>query len=157
MPPDKYVEGLENDIDVGGPFEINRAIPQDIKEKFEYIDGNFFHHSSESFIVKPRYKTLLFLTYDEETYLEAKKYAISCANINISEGDCFGKINSFDFYYAHKVTEYPRKFCLVGFSDETKTIVYLSMYNGKLKPNNASDLLFEDFIIDHFGEWYDFK
>ena len=75
------VQGIENIDRSSDDFDLCvKLLPSDFLEKYSYIDGDYYFYSRLALIYKPQKdvtKALLYLVYDDETYLEAKKDVLS--------------------------------------------------------------------------------
>ena len=146
---DLHYEGL----DVCGrraSVDIDTHIPFEMVEKFQYIDGNYYFYSR----VPVYSKVLLYLSYNEQEYQNAKSYVIS-SKLQIDDSDLFESYNSYVFYIVRE--EYPSYYTLVGFSDTYNTIVFLGLYTNEYDYTSLSDTSFPQHISEHFGEWFDFE
>lgn len=153
---ERYCEGLDTYHVGNSAFSIcSGAMPEDMLDKFEYIDGNHYFYCYNGYIDYCYDKMLIYLMYDEGTYSEAKEYVFSDAELN--DDKIVGTIGSYVFYTKWKDQDYPYWYSLMAFSDEKSTFVVVSMYNSKLKNANPEDHPLNEHLKEHFGEWYDFQ
>lgn len=155
---ERYVEGLDTYDKGNSAFSIcNGPMPLDMIDRFEYIDGNHYFYSYNGYIDYCYDKMLIYLTYDEKTYLEAKEYVFSDAELN--DDKTVGTIGSYVLYtkWGWNNESYPYWYSLIAFSDETNTFVVISMYDSRLRNANPEDYPLNEHIKEHFGEWYEFK
>jgi hypothetical protein len=108
------------------------------------------------------------LTYDAETYVDAKAYCME--NFNLSEGFdhthneysfaehvCYKSEDSIGEW--HLESQFPRKFNMFGYHDESCTLIFLGYYNGD--PESEESALaqtdFSAFLSTVYAEFYDFN
>jgi hypothetical protein len=113
-------------------------------------------------------KAFMYLTYDDQTYLEAKEYLLSCDYYDFDSKayrlndyvfyEDLDKLNSFrndGFFEKYDIPEseyrYPRWYNMVGFSDKANTIMFLNA--SKFRAIDS----FEEHVKAYYGEWYDFS
>lgn len=149
------LEGLDTYSEGNSSYSICQGpMPSDMIDKFPYIDGNHYFYS-RSLFVDPYDKMLIYLTYDKETYIEAKDYVFEDANLN--DEKIVGEIGTYIFYRKWDNEAYPYWYGLIAFSDTDNTVVFLSIYNSEMEGKTPDEHTLEDQITDHFSEWYSFK
>ena len=133
-------------------------------EDFKYIDGDF-HYESDFWTCS---KTLLYLEYDNETYINAKNAVLE----NTPHYD--NEVYEFNGYVFHKtpnmyynIEDSLKKFILIGYNDEKQTLFFLGAYVGpencfinqekrdRYTINSSEKLI--NFIIYEYSEWYSFN
>ncbi|MBE6536758.1 MAG: hypothetical protein E7673_02270 [Ruminococcaceae bacterium] len=163
------VRGIENFSKVVDSDNLcENLLPSDFLEKYNYIDGDYYLYVRFRLIYKPQKnisKALMYLTYDDETYLEAKKDVLSWdldfENIHQIGGYLF--YQNTELFSSQVVTEVnessekpnkvlPRGYTMIGYNDDKKTIVFF----GKIDENEMTNS-FEDHIREYYGEWYEFS
>ena len=163
------VQGIENIDRSADCFDLCvKLLPSDFLEKYSYIDGDYYFYSRLALIYKPQKdvtKALLYLVYDDETYLEAKKDVLSWdldfENTHKMGGYVFhqnlkmfnSRIETGFYESSAKPSEVlPRDYTMIAYNDDKKTIVFF----GKIDENEMTNS-FEDHIREYYGEWYEFS
>ena len=163
------VQGIENIDRSADYFDLCvKLLPSDFLEKYSYIDGDYYFYSRLALIYKPQKdvtKALLYLVYDDETYLEAKKDVLSWdldfENTHRIGGYVFhqnlkmfnSRIKTGSYESSAKPSEVlPRDYTMIAYNDDKKTIVFF----GKIDENEMTNS-FEDHIREYYGEWYEFS
>lgn len=165
----EYVHGLEycnNYLD--DSYGIVDLLPnREFLEKYTYIDGDF-HYYGGTFETS---KALLYLKFDEETYLEAKEDILSyavCSDFSFS-------YNGFVFYQnvfldkdsadreniKLEIENWGNWFSMIAYSDEKNTIVSIG-YNSSSKDDIHGENIqnnddFAKFIERYYLEFYNFE
>lgn len=152
--PDRYFEGLETFSPNHSMYGIcGGTLPENenMLDKFSYIDGNYYFYSKDDpFFLNPYDKMLLYLSYEEDIYQEAKTYVANYRQCN--DENIITTINSYVFYNCFDSFD-PTSCYLIAFSDCENTIVFLTLYGGRNSTYDTPSC----YIVEHFGEWYDFK
>ena len=137
-------------------------------EEYDYTSGDF--HFEKQFLVYE--KVILYLEYDSSTYSSAKNAVLENTILDKSRTYSFSGYvfyENMDLPISHGHVEdghntMPFKwFNLVGYNDETHTIIFLG---AQLSPENSNtpekyDITNEeemvDFIIREYSHWYSFQ
>ena len=163
------IRGIENIDKSADSFDLCvKLLPSDFLEKYGYIDGDYYFYSRLALIYKPQKdvtKALLYLVYDDETYLKAKKDVLSwdldfenthqiCGYVFHQNLKMFNSRIETGFYESSaKPSEVlPRDYTMIGYNDDKKTIVFF----GKIDENEMTNS-FENHIREYYGEWYKFS
>ena len=135
-------------------------------DKYSYEEGNF-HYYGGTFTMC---KSLLYLEYDEETYMQAKENILS----NTECSDFYFNYKGFKFYNniswikKHKLQDRFEPgmlssdwFTMIAYSDTNYTIVSIGYSTASKKDidgkNIKNDSDFAEFIERYYLEFYDFE
>ena len=133
-------------------------------EDFKYIDGDF-HYESDFWTCS---KTLLYLEYDNETYINAKNAVLE--NTPHYDNEVY-EFNGYVFYktlnMSYNIEDSLIRFILIGYNDEKQTLFFLGASVGpencfinqekrdRYTINSSKKLI--NFIIYEYSEWYSFN
>ena len=146
------VEGIDNfypALSNTGLTEV--MLPKDFLELYPYTEGDFFY--SDELVHFSYEKVLLYTKYDEETYVNAKMYALD--NLKILP-ETEETLNGFTFYqlnYDLEKTNHIRKI-FFAYSDKKCTVLVIGTRLSKPKEYNDTNL--SEYIAEHFS-FYDFE
>ena len=166
------IRGIENIDECHSSIISPEAMfPKGFLETYDYIICDFYFYSKLALIFNTDEdveKAFMYLTYDDQTYFEAKEYLLNSdyydfdsktylLNDYVFYEDLY-KLNSFrkdGFFEKYDIPEseyrYPRWYNMVGFSDKDNTIVFLNASKFRAIDN------FEEHVKAYYGEWYDFS
>jgi hypothetical protein len=162
--------GLENfSATTVGSGTRSNIIPENFIENYDYEDGNYYF-SEQGYIDQKKHieKTLIYIQYDSETYLEAKAHSLE--NLILAE-ESIGEYNGYQFFINKTSVKsgltyldgkhFPKKFLSFAYNDEANTLVFIGFY--VVYPEVEADVaeLVADnwgaFLEKYYGEWYSFS
>jgi hypothetical protein len=163
-----YVQGLEycNDY-VNDTVEIQYLLyDREFIDKYSYKEGNFHYYGGTFTICK----SLLYLEYDEETYMQAKEDILS----NTECSDFYFNYKGFKLYQNISWMKEQRiedhwhleslstTFVMLGYNDINNTIVLIGYsnsdsWNDIYGEDIKNDTDFSEFIERYYLEFYDFE
>lgn len=164
-----YITGIENHSEALSSRSLTDQLfmPRDFLSTFTYESGNFFYYDRYDIFMKdPLERSLLYLNYDEETYLQAKEYALQ--NI-FSKEKVTRQYNDFVFvdnYNGEKDAEYASEqftteishwFTSVGYNDQNCCLIFLGFYGSSEEMKVVNGLSWGEFLEHYFSEYYDFE
>ena len=158
---DLELSGLENyNINNSETSLSQKLLPHEkFIDMFDYEDGDYFYQDTglEIFPVHSLERELLYLTYDESKYENAKNSAIN--NMLFSKENTFS-YNGYEFVenitYADENGEtdefgenkyFPYRFNMFAFNDEKRTLVFLSFYIHNPTDEEKQILRFENIEV----------
>ena len=163
------VRGIENFDECHDSIDLTCSLfPEGFLENYNYIDGDFYYHSRFTIFSKEKSidKTLMYLVYDDETYLEAKEYLLSLDSFYAFDFENPYYLNDYIFYddldrlnscieegrdYSVNMVKFPGQYNMVGFNDSKNTIVAFSAYTLVLIHS------FPEHVQEYYWEWYEFS
>ena len=160
-------EGLETFGEGNSDMSLcQEVIPSGMISKFEYSNGNHFFISKYELTKYEVQKVLLYLTYDADTYTDAKAFASTNLHLVERSDETVSNYVFFDNYGYEKfykegrgMVDYPNFYRMVAFDDDNYTIVFFGMYipdNSIHLGNDDSPTTFDDHLKYFYGDWYDF-
>lgn len=168
-----YITGLENYSEALSSYSHTGQLfmPRDFLSTFTYESGNFFYYDRYGILCEnPLERVVLYLNYDEETYLRAKK----CALQNIfSKEEVTRQYNGFVFVdnyvdegnfdehtskWLEKSKEgIPYDFTSVGYNDRNCCLIFIGFYCVTSEEMDVvNGLSWGEFLEHYFSEYYDF-
>ena len=136
---------------------------------FDYEEGNYYRHNDGGNIFSNNSgeRTLVYLKYSDEIYLEAKEYAID--NLILSE-ESICEQNGYIFFINKLATakdpterlsgdQFPYYFLSFSYNDEKQTLVFFGIMVGKDLHNQIAEEATDwpAFLEKYYGEWYSFS
>ena len=160
--------GLENfSVNDESGSLCSYIIPEGFIDMFPYESGDY-HYSSECVTLGIAVcdRAILYFNYDDETYLQAKEYAMEHLDLS---SETVASYNNYSFYnndtpanngVSHLSSEeYPYDFVRFAYNDEKKCLIFLG-FSVSMELYDEVDGVSSDwgvFLDKYFSEYYDFS
>lgn len=139
-------------------YSTAHLVSEDFLTKFEYGDNKFYWGAYESFLLLDVFdKTLMYLEYSDDVYVEAKNYILTEMDLDLSQEKSY---NGYVLYFNNDClrTNFSYVYLIAGYNDSKNRLVFLGLYvSARNHPElECGETDFGKYLKMVYGEFYDF-